>query len=208
MNANLALCPSSPPFQLDVLAGAHPFTLDEVENECLLECLLECVERGARSPDPRRDTLGEERLRTFDELAISDIWGMSREEIEKVSLLCLGSLFTSPSMPDDWVFSFSSFDDPDDEEFDQSPISSGKGSVGTNGTAGPPKDGPSGGPVSRPQMTKEERLKDELDISTRADPAIFQKTPWTVAKLNALSRAKTTAQRHDNTLHPMHKSGH
>ncbi|PVF97980.1 hypothetical protein CPB86DRAFT_873757 [Serendipita vermifera] len=109
-------------------------------------------------------------------------------------------------MSDDWVFSFNSFDDPDEEGFDKGPISSSKRSVGTNGAVGPSKRGPSGGPVSRPQMTKEEQLKEDLDISTRADPAIFQKTPWTIAKLNALSRTKTTTQRHDSTIHPTHKS--
>jgi hypothetical protein len=101
-------------------------------------------------------------------------------------------------MPDDWVFSFSSFDDLEEEEFKDEPVSYGKRSNIPLGTTVPPKSGLTQGPVSKLQMTKEEELKQDIDISTRADPAIFQKTPWTVAKLNALSRAKTSAQTHDN----------
>jgi hypothetical protein len=103
-------------------------------------------------------------------------------------------------MPDDWVFSFSSFDDLEEDEFKDEPVSYAKRPNVPLGTAVPPKSGLTQGPVSKLQMTKEEELKQDLDISTRADPAIFQKTPWTVAKLNALSRAKTSARTHDNNI--------
>lgn len=55
---------------------------------------------------------------------------------------------------------------------------------------------------------EEARLSHDLDISQREDPAVFQKNPWSIAKLNAASRSKLPLPQYDTTNSFAHQSAH
>lgn len=79
-------------------------------------------------------------------------------------------------MATDWSFSFAFTDDGDD--------------------SGDEHDASENANASRLEAqqpaSEDSRLARDLDISTRDDPAVFNKNPWSIAKLNAASRPNAT----------------
>jgi len=77
-------------------------------------------------------------------------------------------------MATDWSFSFA-FDDGGDDSGDDHDASKNANASRLE--------------VQQP-LSEDSRLARDLDISTRVDPAVFNKNPWSIAKLNAATRSK------------------
>jgi hypothetical protein len=91
------------------------------------------------------------------------------------------SIFSSTTlatMATDWSFSFAFADDGEDSG-DERVHDASKSANASRMEAQQP-------------LSEDSRLARELDISTRDDPAVFNKNPWSIAKLNAASRPNHT----------------
>jgi hypothetical protein len=77
-------------------------------------------------------------------------------------------------MATDWSFSFAFADDGDDSGDEHDAFKNANASRLE---------------VQQP-LSEDSRLARDLDISTRVDPAVFNKNPWSIAKLNVATRSK------------------
>jgi hypothetical protein len=82
-------------------------------------------------------------------------------------------------MAQPWSYSFAFGDGESDSEDEDATTSKTQQMQGAQFTDRPVEQ----------ELSEDTRLARELDLSTRKDNAIFRKTPWTVAKTNAASRA-------------------